>query len=88
MVGIPCGYIDYGSVNGKFLSIVSVNRILGKSMLKNKSTQTARMIMSSYIGYLRNERIIPYDIVECDSNQNHAGESRQQQRDRCMHPTL
>ena len=37
--------------------------------------------MSSYVGYLHDERIIAYDIVERDSNQNRAVESRQQQRD-------
>ena len=39
------------------------------------------MSTSSYIRYPRNERTIAYDIVECNSNQNRAGESRQQQRD-------
>jgi len=37
--------------------------------------------MISYVRYLRDERIIAYDIVERDSNQNCAVESRQQQRD-------
>ena len=45
------------------------NRIVGKSMLKNKSPQIAREYMSSYVEYLCNERIISYVIVECDSNE-------------------
>jgi len=50
-------------------------------MLKMKSTQIARVSISYYIGYLRDGRIIAYNIVERDSSQNRAGESRQQQRD-------
>ena len=45
-----------------------VNRIVGKSMLKNKSPQIARECMSSYVGYLHNERIIAYVVVERVSN--------------------
>ena len=45
-----------------------LNRIQGKSMLKNKSPQIARECMSSYIGYLRDERIIAHVIVERVSN--------------------
>jgi len=65
------------------------NRIQGKSMLKiKKSTHIDRMRMSSCVGFLRDERAILYVIVERDLNQNRALESRQQQRDKCMHPTL
>ena len=39
-------------------------------MLKIKSTQIARMSMSSYVEYLRNKLIIAYDILECNSIQN------------------
>ena len=53
-----------------------INRILGESMLKIRCTRIARMSMISYVGYLRNEHIIAHDIVERDSNENHAGESR------------
>ena len=53
-----------------------INRILGKSMLKIRCTQIARMSMISYVGYLRNERAIAHNIVERDSIQNRAGESR------------
>ena len=49
---------------------LGVNRMSGKSMLKNKSPQIARMSMSSYVGYLRDERIISSVIVERDSKQN------------------
>ena len=45
-----------------------INRIQGKSNLKNKSPQIARECMSSYVGYLRDERIIAHVIVERDSN--------------------
>ena len=41
-----------------------LNRIQGKSMLKNKSSQIARDYMSSYVGYIRDERIIAHVIVE------------------------
>ena len=41
-----------------------LNRIQGKSMLKNKSPQIARDYMSSYIGYLRYEHIIAHVLVE------------------------
>ena len=44
-------------------------------MLKNKSSQIARMIMSSYVGYIRNEHTIAYDIVEQNLIQNRAGEA-------------
>jgi len=54
----------------------AINSILGKSMLKIRCTRIARMSMSSYVGCLRNERIIGHGIVERGSNQNHAGESR------------
>ena len=37
--------------------------------------------MSSYVGYLCNELTTAHAIVERDSNQNRAVESRQQQRD-------
>jgi len=47
---------------------VHLNRISGKSMLKNKSSQIARMSMSSYVGYLHDERIIAHVIVERISN--------------------
>ena len=46
----------------------SVNRIQGKSMLKNKSPQIARDYMSSYVGYLRDKRTIAHAIVERVSN--------------------
>jgi len=48
------------------------NRISGKSMLKIKSTQIARECTSSYVEHLHSERIIAYDIVERNSNQNRA----------------
>ena len=53
-----------------------VNRIDVKSMFKIKSTQIARMSISYYVGYLRDERIIAYDAVERDSIQKYAVESR------------
>ena len=45
-----------------------LNRIQGKSMLKNKSPQIAREYMSSYIGYIHDERIVAHVIVERVSN--------------------
>ena len=41
-----------------------VNRMQGKSMLENKSRQIAREIMGSYVGYIRDERIIAHVIVD------------------------
>ena len=41
-----------------------INRIQGKSMLENKSSQIARDYMSSYVGYLCDERTIAHVIVE------------------------
>ena len=41
-----------------------VNRIQGKSMLKNKSPQIAIYYMSSYVGYLHDGRITAQVIVE------------------------
>ena len=55
---------------------LGVNRMSGKSMLKNKSPQIARMSMSSYVGYLRDERIIANEILERNSIQIHAVESK------------
>jgi len=55
---------------------VGVNRIQGKSMIENKSTQIARDYMSSYIGYLHDERIIDHVIVERVSNMKGRRESR------------
>ena len=52
-----------------------LNRMSGKSMLKNKSSQIARIRMSSSVGYLRNERIIAHVIVECVSNMKGRRES-------------
>ena len=42
----------------------SLNRIQGKSMLENKSSQIVRDYMISYVGFLRDERIIAHVIVE------------------------
>jgi len=53
-----------------------LTEVFGKSILKIKSTQIARMSMSSYVIYIRKERIIAYDIVERDLNQNRAEEIR------------
>ena len=50
-------------------------------MLKIKSTQIARMSISFYVGYLRNELIIAHAVMAHDSNQKRAAESRQQHRD-------
>jgi len=44
------------------------NMIVGKSMLKNKRPQIARECMSSYVGYLRKQRITAHVIVEHVSN--------------------
>ena len=44
-------------------------------MLKNKSPQIARMSMISYVGYLCNERVISYVIVERDSNEKQVNKS-------------
>ena len=46
------------------ITINLFNRISGKSMLKNKSPRIARMSMGSYIGHLRDERIIAHVIVD------------------------
>jgi len=58
-----------------FSVIGSFNRIVGKSMLENKSPQIVRKCMSSYGGYQRDKRFISCVIVECDSNENQASES-------------
>ena len=44
--------------------VLTLNRIDVKSMLKNKSPQITRGSVSSYVGYLRDERIIAHVIVE------------------------
>ena len=53
-----------------------VTRIQGKSMLKNKNPQIARDYMSSYIGYLRDKRIIAHGIVKRVSSLKGRKESR------------
>ena len=55
------------------LDSTELYRIQGKSMFKNKSPQIVRDYMSSYAGYICDERIIAHEIVERDSFQNHAG---------------
>jgi len=56
---------------GSILFVVPLSRILGKTVLENKSPQIARECMSSYVGYLHDERIISYVIVERISNETH-----------------
>ena len=48
--------------------IIIINRIVGKSMLKNKSPQIGRECISSYVGYILDKHIIAYVVVEHDSN--------------------
>ena len=64
----PCGLWRLQSVSRRFLRSSCTNQCQGKSMLKNKSPQIARDYMSSYVGYIRDERTIAHVIVERVSN--------------------
>ena len=57
-------------------------------MLKMKTTQISMMIMSSYVGYIRDKRILAYVIVERNSNQNRAVQAGNNNVIVYMHPTL